>query len=861
MSQNKADLRMSGLLFSCTLLLAWVPVVCSAGDPDVPEGGYGLSPNSSIPLTKNKRVSAESFAGRKKTVKVSDLAHAFKNRIELKFSESSGIRLRQGRLSAQDASVEPELKQLLDILETAGNYAVIRMHELSEAQLDAMKKQGEQHTGRALPDLNLWFYIVVNTGTDQELALIINRLNQLNIVEYAAASALPAPAPGMNGQSAAEFEQYWQEHNKVAWPEPEQQPRNKTDRPSSPSLPDADVPPPMPALPIPVPPVADNYQAEQDYREAAPVGIDIDYVNSLYYGATGWNWAYSDVEYSWNVNHQDLGKIAGSVYVNGAPDASVRGLLYRNHGTAVIGVLSSDDNGFGTIGLVQDAEVRLSTELPATGYNPANAITAAASQFWKGSVILLEMQTDAGFDCNGAADGGDTYVPIEWEPAAKAAITTAVANGRIVVEAAGNGNCDLDQDGFNGDFNPSDAAKDSGAIIVGAGEKFTRNKASFSTYGSRVDTHAEGDWQIYTTGYGDLYSAEGENLWYSAEFSGTSGASPIVTGAAVSLSSILWEYHGSFWDPKEMRDILRRDGTQQGSGGHIGPRPNLRKQVEAMTNRHLQMHSADFDGDGKTDYAIFRPSNGRWWIRYASGVTKSYPWGKKGDIPAPADITGDGRAELIVFRPGNGTWYIRSWEPLKTYKPIAWGQNGDIPVPLDYNGDGKAELSVYRRRADELSQSHWYIRNWNKTTKDLIWGEVSDTPMARDMDGDGRDDLVIFRGTTGEWWIRYSATGASKTIAWGQWGDVPLTFRDSSSRWNIAVWRPSDSTFYAQNIHTGKTGTTQWGQPGDVPRFGDTDGNGWDEYMVWRPSTGVWWNLNTGTQVQWGLVGDIAIAR
>jgi len=310
-----------------------------------------------------------------------------------------------------------------------------------------------------------------------------------------------------------------------------------------------------------------------------------------------------------------------------------------------------------------------------------------------------------------------------------------------------------------------------------------------------------------------------------------------------------------------MRDILRRDGTPQGTGGHIGPRPNLRKQVEAMTNRHLQMHSADFDGDGKTDYAIFRPSTGRWWIRYATGVTKSYPWGKKGDIPAPADITGDGRAELIVFRPGNGTWYIRSWEPLKTYKPIAWGQNGDIPVPLDYNGDGKAELSVYRRRADDLSQSHWYIRNWNKTTTDLVWGEVSDTPMARDMDGDGRDDLVIFRGTTGEWWLRYSATGASKTIAWGQWGDVPLTYRDSSSRWNIAVWRPGDSTFYAQNIHTGKTGTTQWGQPGDVPRFGDTDGNGWDEYMVWRPSTGVWWNLNTGTQVQWGLVGDIAIAR
>ncbi|MDO9106287.1 MAG: FG-GAP-like repeat-containing protein [Methylovulum sp.] len=854
--QNKAGHRLSRLLLSGALVLCPVSAVWAADyDTGLPESGPDLPGPAST--NKNRLITVESFAGRKKSVKVADLAHAFKNRIEVKFTASSKVRLQQGQLVALDNTSEQELKQLLDVLAAAGNFAVVRMHELSDAQLDAMKQQGEQNTGRELPDLKLWFFIVTEVASDQELAFLINQLNASGIVEYAAASALPAPAPSMDGQGAAAFKQYWQEHNKVPWPASGQNQRNKSTAPVQP-VPGTDLPP-MPALPTPVPPVAGDYLSNQDYREAAPIGIDIDYVNSRYYAAAGWNWAYSDVEFSWNDAHQDLSKLAGAVYVNGSPAASA--LVWRDHGTAVIGILSSDDNGTGTTGLVHYADVRLSTHSPDSGYNPANAITAAANQFWKGSVILLEMQTGAGFDCNGTADTGDSLVPIEWDAASKAAITTAVANGRIVVEAAGNGNCDLDLAGFNGEFNPNDATKDSGAIIVGAGEKLTRNKAYFSTYGSRVDTHAEGDFQIYTTGYGDLYSAEGENLWYTAGFSGTSGASPIVTSAAISLSSILWEYHGSFWDPKEMRDILRREGTAQGTGGHIGPRPDLRKQVEEITNRHLQMHSADFDGDGKTDYAIFRPANGRWWIRYATGVTKSYPWGKRGDIPAPADITGDGRAELIVFRPSNGTWYIRSWNPLKAYRPISWGQNGDIPVPLDYNGDGKAELTVYRRRADDLSQSHWYIRNWDKTSTDIIWGEVSDTPMARDMDGDGRDDLVIFRGTTGEWWLRYSGPETSRTIAWGQWGDIPLTYRDSASRWNIAVWRPSDSTFYAQNIHTGKTGSVQWGQPGDVPRFGDTDGNGWDEYIIWRPGTGVWWNRNTGTQVQWGLPGDMAIAR
>jgi len=113
-----------------------------------------------------------------------------------------------------------------------------------------------------------------------------------------------------------------------------------------------------------------------------------------------------------------------------------------------------------------------------------------------------------------------------------------------------------------------------------------------------------------------LYSAKGENLYYTQNFSGTSGASPIVTSAAVSLGSMLWIYHGSIFDPLEMRDLLRRDGTPQGTGGHIGPRPDLRKQVEHMNNRHLQMQSADFDVDGRTDYGIFRPSIGRWYIRY-----------------------------------------------------------------------------------------------------------------------------------------------------------------------------------------------------------------------------------------------------
>jgi hypothetical protein len=809
---------------------------------------------------KKSMIPRRSFAARKKLVSTLDLEGCFKNRIEIKFREGSGVRSLQGKFTidlnaVKGSSPELELGEVKRILNRLLRHRVVRMHYLPEATLTAMKREGERHSGRELPDLNLWYYIFVEVPTTAELAELINQLNAHDIVEYAYASQLPAPPPCVNDAEARKFQAYWLQKDKLPWPtlgavEKREvgwlPPQIGSNRPG------IQAEKPQRNMTTQTPP---NYVPDQDYREAAPVGIDIDYVGARYWNNSGMNWGYTDCEYSWNQSHQDLTVISGSVLVNGTPHADATGFDYINHGTAVVGELSSDPNGWGTTGLAHQAGVKLSTEWPTTGWDRPSSVTAAAVQFWKGAVILLEMQTNAGFDCN----GGDTrtpYVPAEWNAAVKSAVETAVANGRIVIAAAGNGNCDLNQAGFGGAFNPADPTVDSGAIIVGAGEKNTRNKAVFSSYGSRVDVHAEGDWQIYTTGYGYKYNAEGENLWYTDQFSGTSGASPIVTGTALSLASMLWIYHGGIWDPLEMRDILRRDGTPQGTGGHIGPRPDLRKQVETMINRHLQVESADFDGDGKTDYAVFRPSNGRWYIRHATGSTSVISWGAKRDVPCPADVTGDGRAELIVFRPSNGRWYIRYWDG--SSQSIAWGTNGDIPVPLDYNGDGKAELVVFRALAGG-NTGRWYIRYLAGGSTMVAWGQRTDTPLARDFNGDGKDDLCVFRPYYGQWYIRYTG-GGTKSYTWGAWGDIPLTLKDSLGRWIICAWRPSNGRFYYNNIHLVATGSYHFGMAGDIPRFGDTNGNNWDEYIVFRPSNGRWYNSASPTVI-WGAVGDLTISK
>ena len=70
----------------------------------------------------------------------------------------------------------------------------------------------------------------------------------------------------------------------------------------------------------------------------------------------------------------------------------------------------------------------------------------------------------------------------------------------------------------------------------------------------------------------------------------------------------------------------------------------------------------DYDGDGMTDLATFRPSEGNWYIAYSStGYTtaNSFRWGAADeDLPMPGDYDGDGMTDVATFRPSDGTWYI-----------------------------------------------------------------------------------------------------------------------------------------------------------------------------------------------------------
>ena len=93
--------------------------------------------------------------------------------------------------------------------------------------------------------------------------------------------------------------------------------------------------------------------------------------------------------------------------------------------------------------------------------------------------------------------------------------------------------------------------------------------------------------------------------------------------------------------------------------------------------------SADYDGDNKTDIAVWRPGNGNWYIiNSQDGTITKQQWGASTDVLVPADYDGDGKTGIAVWRPGNGNWYIISSQD-GTITKQQWGALTDIPLHGD----------------------------------------------------------------------------------------------------------------------------------------------------------------------------------
>ncbi|HEX4341234.1 MAG TPA: S8 family peptidase [Polyangiaceae bacterium] len=319
--------------------------------------------------------------------------------------------------------------------------------------------------------------------------------------------------------------------------------------------------------PPPVQPNDDPRNVNQRYESAAPGGIDARWAWSQ--GYDGGGVGFVDVEQGWTLDHEDLAK-ANITLISGVNEA------FAGHGTAVLGEVLAVDNTIGGVGIAPGASGRVISQYrTVTNYNTADAILTAAASMSPGDVMLIEAQTNSTFG----------YAPVEIELATFDAIAHATGQGIVVVEAGANGAVDLDTftdvDGKQ-ILNPASADyRDSGAILVGAGSASTpHGRLNFSNYGARIDCFAWGE-AIDTCG--DGWTGNSKNA-YTPSFGGTSGATPIVAGAALLLQDFRQKSSLPRLAPWEMRSLLSDQSlnTKSGQPGvdRIGVMPDLRSVIE-----------------------------------------------------------------------------------------------------------------------------------------------------------------------------------------------------------------------------------------------------------------------------------------
>ena len=91
--------------------------------------------------------------------------------------------------------------------------------------------------------------------------------------------------------------------------------------------------------------------------------------------------------------------------------------------------------------------------------------------------------------------------------------------------------------------------------------------------------------------------------------------------------------------------------------------------------------TGDFDGNGRTDYTIFRPSTGTWYILDpAVGPFRAFNFGLASDIAVPADYDGDAKTDIAVYRPGTSEWY-RVDSTSGNVQIRTFGRSGEVPSP------------------------------------------------------------------------------------------------------------------------------------------------------------------------------------
>ncbi len=530
--------------------------------------------------TRYKEVKLQAYEPYRNPVTPADPARFNLRQIVVKFVEGSGVRLREDKLvvSEEPAAVETRARLgrsglepsmvAADLARITDSFAAIRAlvdraAPTDELDLQRLRQAAERGSRFEQPDLNLFYFVQLPPLPPEDAHRALQGLQRVRSVEVAYFQPIPYDA---------------------------------ADKPPTTGI---------------------NVFQAQGYQRRAPQGIDVDFARN-FTGGRGQGVRIVDIESGWNINHEEMPQLFYRYGTNFGGD----------HGTAVLGELVAEENAFGATGIVPQA---LAGWGSVSGINWRNGgiyfysvgtpLLLSLDALRPGDIALIEQHfpTNAGPPPNNCNPSQFGYVAVESFAYEHAAISALTNVGVIVVEAAGNGQ----------QLVVPASTRDSGAIVVGASnggnvdnnfgvDASARAPACFTNFGPRVDVHAWGG-GVGTLSYGMSFfmrrDANGNPVldmngraifdllvdpalrangndpdqWYTRLFSGTSSASPIVTGAAALIQGIRIANGHAPLTSVQMRTVLASTGTgQTADPKNIGPLPNVRAALATMFPDHAR---------------------------------------------------------------------------------------------------------------------------------------------------------------------------------------------------------------------------------------------------------------------------------
>jgi len=292
-------------------------------------------------------------------------------------------------------------------------------------------------------------------------------------------------------------------------------------------------------------------------------------------------------------------------------------------------------------------------------------------------------------------------------------------------------------------------------------------------------------------------------------------------------------------------------------------------QTSIVAGVYRSRQFGDYDGDGKTDVALYSGQSGD-WIIYLSDRGYQYVtfnFGGAGLVPMAGDFDGDGRYDPCVVQTASGLWAVMLSGNGYNIEWACCGGGGYQPVRGDFDGDGKADLAVF-----EAANFRWQVL-LSASGYGPVFFQFPETqsltqPVSGDFDGDGKNDPAVYDTARGRWLALLSgkeyATAElyTRQPAAGNLMPVPADY-DGDCQADPAVFNPDTGEWSVYLSGCAYTQETRFcGRADFLPVTGDFDGDDRADYSAYNAAAGQWISLFSMSDYTSGsaLIGGASFA-